>query len=60
VSQIGEQSITDLASLVANLPALDRARFERLFQLSVAEGQAVPPQAMEGWLAKQFGSVDTG
>jgi len=58
VSQIGEQSITGLAGLVAALPTLDRARFERIFQLNVAEGQAVPPQAMEGWLAKQFGSID--
>ena len=58
MSQPAEHNITGLAGLVANLPAPDRARFERIFQLAVAEGQAVPPQAMEAWIARQFGSVD--
>ncbi|MBN1139946.1 MAG: hypothetical protein JXM73_25480 [Anaerolineae bacterium] len=51
-------SIANLTDLVAGLPAQDRARFERIFRLVVAEGQTVPPEAMEGWIAKQFGSVD--
>lgn len=51
-------SIANLADAVAGLPALDRARFERIFHLATAEGQTVPPEAMEGWLAEQFGSVD--
>jgi hypothetical protein len=59
VSQTTDRSLADLANLVASLPAPDRARFERIFHLAVAEGQAVPPEAMESWIAKQFGSVDT-
>jgi len=58
VSQPDELSLTGLAGLVAGLPTEDRARFERIFHLAVAEGRAVPPQAMKGWIAKQFGSVD--
>jgi len=51
-------SIVNLADLVAGLPALDRTRFERIFRLAVVGGQTVPPAAMEGWIASQFGSID--
>ena len=58
MSQPLERSITGLAGLVTGLPAPDRARFERIFHLAVAKGRAAPPEAMEGWIARQFGSVD--
>jgi len=44
--------------MVAALPAEDRARFERIFHLSVTTGQAMPPEAMYSWIARHFGSVD--
>ena len=58
MSQPDEHRLTRLAALVAGLPVEDRARFERLFHLAVAEGEAVPPPTMDTWLVKQFGSVD--
>jgi galactose-1-phosphate uridylyltransferase len=53
-----EPSITDLSRLVAALPAADRARFERIFHLSVTAGQAVLPEEMHPWVITHFGSVD--
>jgi galactose-1-phosphate uridylyltransferase len=51
-------SITSLDSLITTLPAMDRARFERIFYLNVTTGQAVPPETMLPWLARYFGSAD--
>jgi galactose-1-phosphate uridylyltransferase len=51
-------SITELDKLVDMLPPDDRARFERIFHLSVATGQAVPPAAMRDWVIEHFGSLD--
>ncbi len=49
--------IVELDSLVAALPAEQRARFERIFEVSVTTGSTVPPETMHGWLADHFGSV---
>jgi galactose-1-phosphate uridylyltransferase len=53
-----QRRITGLESQVSRLQPDDRARFERVFHLSVTTGQTVPPEAMHPWLATQFGSVD--
>ncbi len=50
--------IADLENLVATLPASERARFERIFEVSVTTGRAVPPPPMYDWLAEHFGSVE--
>ena len=51
-------SITDLPAIVARLPAASRQRFERLFELTIAEGRLAPPPAMLPWIERQFGSVE--
>jgi galactose-1-phosphate uridylyltransferase len=53
-----QPSIANLDTLITTLPAIDRARFERIFYLSVAIGQAIPPEAMYSEIIKHFGSVD--
>jgi galactose-1-phosphate uridylyltransferase len=50
--------ITNLKAQLSNLTGTERARFERIFGLSVTTGQTVPPKAMRPWIEKQFGSVD--
>jgi hypothetical protein len=50
--------ITELDGLVAALPAEARARFERIFQVSVVTGRTDPPETMHDWLAQHFGSVE--
>lgn len=52
------RSITELDSLVAALPARDRAGFERIFHLDVTSGETAPPREMQPWLVQHFGSVD--
>jgi hypothetical protein len=51
-------SIENLDALVATLPAPDRARFERIFHLSISTGQLVLPDEMHAWIERHFGSVD--
>jgi hypothetical protein len=51
--------ITDLARLIGELPEHERAVVERLFAVESAQGEIVPPPAMEPWLAATFGSVET-
>ncbi len=50
-------AIGSLEALLAALPAVDRARFERIFHLTVSTGRIVPPPAMRPWLERQFGSA---
>lgn len=50
-------SITEPDALVGALPPGARERFERIFHVSVASGQLVPPETMEDWLIRQFGSL---
>lgn len=49
------RSIADLEALVAALPAGDRARFERIFHVTVSRGELVPPEPMLSWLAGRLG-----
>jgi galactose-1-phosphate uridylyltransferase len=53
------RSIGHLDALVAALPAEDQARFERIFHLNISTGHVVPPEAMQTWIERQFGSVDS-
>jgi hypothetical protein len=53
-----DAGIVALDSLVAALPAEERARFERIFQVSVTTGCTDPPETIHEWLAEHFGSVD--
>jgi hypothetical protein len=48
--------IVDLERIVAELPAAERAVFERLYQVEPAIGRLVPPEHMQRWIAKYFGS----
>jgi galactose-1-phosphate uridylyltransferase len=52
------RQITNLDGLVAKLPPETQALFTRIFYLSAAEGQTVPPEEMYTWLEGQFGSVE--
>lgn len=54
----GERTIARLPELVAALSMEDRALFERLFRLSTAVGEVVPPESMSGWIEGYFGSVE--
>jgi len=58
VSQPDPRRITNLAALVAALPRVDQARFERLFHLSLAAGELAPPAPMQPWIVRQFGSLE--
>lgn len=50
-------SIAGLSRIVAELPAEQRARFERLFELVTSQGRVVPPPDMRPWIERQFGDV---
>ena len=51
-------SIQNLENLLAALPPEDRALFDRIFHLTVAQGHLNCPPTMEKWLKEQFGSVE--
>lgn len=55
---MGDQNITDLASLVRSLPGDSQKVFNRIFQLSTTTGRLDPPEAMHPWIEKLFGSVE--
>jgi hypothetical protein len=51
-------SIVQIEDAIASLPHEDRARFERIFDVSSTDGHLVPPDAMIPWIERQFGNVD--
>jgi hypothetical protein len=53
-----QASILDLDEIVGGLDPQDRALFEGIFQVSVAEGRLVPPKSMHPWIRRHFGSVE--
>ncbi len=53
-----DQDILDLPALVTQLPENVRKKFDRIFDVSVAEGSLVPPPEMVPWIERQFGSLD--
>ena len=50
--------ITDLPELVKQLPDVRRERFERIFDVALAEGRCSIPPAMREWVMQHFGSVE--
>jgi hypothetical protein len=50
-------SIAQIEDAVAALGHNERARFERIFDISSTIGRLVPPDAMLPWIEKQFGDV---
>lgn len=53
-----ERRITDLPGLVGALSPEDRTIAERIFAVSATTGRLDPPEAMNAWIEKSFGSVD--
>ena len=53
-----DQGIADLPHIVEHLPASERALFQRIFRVDVAEGSLVPPDSMRPWIERYFGSVE--
>lgn len=51
-------TITHLDTLVEALPVELRRQFGRIFHLSIATGELVPPVSMQPWITAQFGSLD--
>src|SRR5687768_4451680 len=51
------RNITDLSDLVSTLPAQERARINRLFQIVTSTGLLEAPQSMHPWIEGLFGSV---
>jgi galactose-1-phosphate uridylyltransferase len=56
--QDSQRRISSLNAQVDALSAEERARFDRLFHVSVTTGQTVPPTAMHPWIEGHFGSVE--
>jgi hypothetical protein len=50
-------SITDLPARIAALTEERRARFQRLFDVDVAQGECVLPAEMQAWVAQRFGNL---
>ena len=53
-----EKRITDLDSLVEELPLEERKLAGRLFEMVPAVGRMEVPEGMRGWVKKTFGSVE--
>jgi len=52
------RNIVDLEELVQALPAEERERFQRIFQVDTTVGELRPPPSMHAWIKKYFGSLD--
>lgn len=53
-----DRSILNIDGLVGDLPHQERARFRRIFHVSVATGELCPPESMYSWIEAHFGSVE--
>ena len=51
-------TVMRLDEIVAELPVEDRLAFERVFHVSVTQGDLVPPESMRQWIEQRFGNVD--
>jgi hypothetical protein len=52
-----ERTITNLPVLLARLSAVDRKRFDRIYDVRVAEGRMRVPTEMVPWVERTFGPV---
>ncbi|MDP2659777.1 MAG: hypothetical protein Q8R28_03515 [Dehalococcoidia bacterium] len=56
---VAEQAnVADLDEIVQRLEPDHLAAFERIFRVSVAQGELIAPAEMHAWIARLFGSVD--
>lgn len=55
--QYPSNTITRLRELVSALPDADRARFERVYEVSTAAGRLHAPDAMVPWIESTFGEL---
>lgn len=53
-----DRSIVHLAELVQALPAAERERFQRIFQIDTTVGELRPPPSMHDWIKEYFDSVE--
>jgi len=53
-----DQGIADLPHIVERLPAPEKALFQRILRVDVAEGSLVPPDSMRPWIERYFASVE--
>jgi hypothetical protein len=58
VGSAPERRITDLDALVEGLPTEEREIANRLFDVRATTGRLEVPEEMQGWVEKNFGSID--
>jgi hypothetical protein len=58
VALTSDRSIGQIDELIADLDRRERARLERIYQISITHGRLVPPPEMVPWIENQFGSVE--
>lgn len=58
VKALERANVADLDTIVDCLSPEERAIFDRIFRVSVAQGGLVPPPEMHAWIARLFGSVE--
>ena len=55
---LGQKSITALEELKNDLPGSERELFDRYFRVDTTVGRLSAPEAMHGWINKNFGSLE--
>lgn len=55
---LSQKSIVELDDLVSQLPETEKKLFERFFRVDTTIGKLAPPESMEAWIIKNFGSLD--
>lgn len=58
MGQTNARHITDLESLIRDLPAPERERCEHIYHVCSATGRLKAPDAMRGWIERRFGALD--
>lgn len=53
-----QANVADLDDLLGRLGPEERAVFDRIFRVTVAEGALIPPPEMHPWITRLFGSVE--
>lgn len=53
-----QRAIVDLADIVDSLPPEQKDRFERIFRVDASVGHLIPPEHMNRWIDRYFGSVE--
>jgi hypothetical protein len=53
-----QRAIVDLVDIVGSLSTEERDRFNRLFRVESSIGHLIPPEHMNRWIDRYFGSVD--